>query len=409
MTPRLPRVYGTNENINNMKILIVTESYWPNRDGGSVFERALALGLADRGHEVRVVAPSPTGPAYVEQDGASQIHRTRSIRLPGKFGKIGARSSLRPKPLLARLLAEWTPDVIHTHNPFAIGRAALDLAEKHSIPFVATNHNMPENTVDNIGWLGKLVPNLAERIWRWQIKFLNRAQFVTTPTQPAVDLLLANGLKAPVKAISNGVDLSRFNPRTSPAAVIKKLNLPQKPTVLYMGRLDGEKRMDVWLKAAPLVRKEVDAHFLIGGRGAELNRLRRLAVDLGVSRHTTFAGLVEDDDLPGFYRAGSVFAIASPAELQSIVTLEAMGAGLPVVACDAGALPELCKSGRNGFLFLAGDPTGLAKSLVRILQNPTMGEKMGAESRRIVEKDHDVRAMPARYEAVYQHAIESPR
>jgi 1,2-diacylglycerol 3-alpha-glucosyltransferase len=172
-----------------------------------------------------------------------------------------------------------------------------------------------------------------------------------------------------------------------------------------MGRIDGEKRLDVWLQSIPLIRKEVDAHFLLGGKGGQLQRLKRLAASLGVAQHVTFAGLIEDRDLPAFYHLGNVFAISSPAELQSIVTLEAMASGLPVVACDAGALPELCKSGRNGYLFLAGDPVGMAKSLIRILQNPTMAGKMGAESRRIVEEHHDVREMPKRYLKVYKAVV----
>lgn len=389
-----------------MKILLATESYWPNRDGGSVIERALVHGLGELGHEVRVVAPSPTGKPFVEHDGRSDIHRTRSFRVPGKFGKYGARGSFFPKRMIFRLVDGFEPDVIHAHNPFTIGRDALKAAKTYNVPFVATNHNMPENTVGNAPLI-KYLPNGAERIWQWQMNFLNQAQFVTSPTQTAIDMLLAKGLKVPHRPISNGVDLKRFNPQVPTKKLRDKLHLPNKPIVLYMGRLDGEKRMDVWLKAVPKIRKEIDAHFLIGGRGAEADKLKRLAVELGVREHITFAGLVPDEDLPAFYRLANVFAISSPAELQSIVTLEAMAAGVSVVACDAGALPELCISGRNGYLFLSGDPAGMAKSTVRILQNPNMGQKMGEESRRIVEQDHDVRKMPINYEAVYKEVVKS--
>ncbi len=389
-----------------MKILLATESYWPNRDGGSVFERALAHGLIDRGHEVRVVAPSPkAGKPFVERDGRSDIHRTRSFRLPGKFGAAGARSALRPGAVIRDLIEGFSPDLVHIHNPFGVGRAAMREARKRRISVVATNHNMPENTVDNLGWVGRLIPNAAGRIWRWQIKFLNRADFVTSPTQTAVDLLTAHGLTVPHRPVSNGVDVQRFNPSVSPAGLRRKLRLPEKPIVLYLGRLDGEKRMDVWLDAVPQVRKEIDAHFVIGGRGGELAALKRRAVSLGVAHYVTFAEEVADQDLPAFYRLGNVFAISSPAELQSIVTLEAMAAGLPVVAADAAALPELCQTGRNGYLFLPGSPDALAKSLTRILQNPAMAVQMGVESRKIIESDHDVREMPAHYEAVYKEAL----
>lgn len=358
------------------------------------------------GHEVRVVAPSPSGPAYEEADGHSEITRVRSVRLPGKFGKQGARSSLHPSSAINRLVKEWQPDLIHGHNPFGIGQAAMKAARRNQIPYVATNHNMPENTVGNLGLFGRLIPNFAEQIWQWQIKFLNQANFVTSPTQTAIDLLLTHGLTVPNRAISNGVDLKRFNPNEPTKTLREKLRLPDKPIVMYMGRLDGEKRMDVWIDSIPLIRREIDAHFLIGGGGGEIAGLKRRAAGLRVAEHVTFAGFVDDADLSAFYRLGQVFAISSPAELQSIVTLEAMAAGLPIVACDAAALPELCKSGRNGYLFLSGNPKGMAQSTIRILQNPKMGQQMGAESRKIVEKDHDVKKMPINYEAVYKEVVQ---
>jgi len=384
-----------------VKVLVVTESYWPNLDGGSVFERNLVHGLGERGHDVHVIAPSPTGAPFLEQDKDSTIHRLRSIRLPGKFGRVGARTSVWPKRKIHRVFTEFEPDVVHYHNLFGIGLISLRYARQHGIPVVATNHNMPENMIDNVGPLGRVLS--MDRVWQWQIKRLNQANFVTSPTQTAVDMLLAHGLSVPNRAISNGVDLEQYTPGPKDQALLRKLGLPKnKPIVLYVGRLDGEKRMDVWLDAAAKIVTEMDAHFLIGGRGAAVPGLKRQAAGLGISNRVTFAGPIDHDELTPFYRLGDVFAIASPAELQSLVTLEAMAAGLPIVVCDAAALPELCKSGRNGYLFLAGDPVGMAKSVGRILSNPTMGRKMGAESRKIVEEFHDVREMPKNYEAVYR-------
>ncbi len=387
-----------------MKILIATESYWPNRDGGAVFERSLAHGLAEQGHTVRIIAPSSTGKPGEETDGQTTIRRVRSFKLPKRIGTFGSRASIRPGSIVASELESFQPDLVHIHNGFFIGRATMKHARRLKIAALATNHNMPQNTLDQLGLLGKFIPNGIERLWSREIAFLNSASFVTSPTQTGLNMLLARGLSAPHRAISNGVDTNRFKPRLDTKELRHSLRLPKKPIVLYMGRVDKEKRMDVWLDSIPLVRKEIDAHFVIGGRGADVQNLKRRAVSLGVAPHITFAGGIEDDDLAAFYNLATVFAISSPAELQSIVTLEAMSCGVPIVACDAGALPELCISGRNGYLFLNGDPQTMAKSLIRILHNPGMGEKMGAESRKIIMQKHSVKEMPKNYLEVYAMA-----
>lgn len=390
---------------NQMKIIVATESYWPNLDGGSVFERNLVLGLGELGHEVRVIAPSVDGKPTVQRDGRSEIHRVRSIGLPEKFGAHGARSSFRPGQAIRELIEGFRPDVIHGHNHFFICMAAQKTALANRIPYVATYHNMPENAIDNLGPLKYVVPDLLGKIWKWDITFLNRANFVTSPTQTAIDYLLRHGLAVPHKPVSNGVDLEKYQPGPATEAIKKKFHLPKKPILLYTGRLDGEKQLNVWLQAAVLIRKEIDAHFLLVGRGSGLRSLKQLAAKLGIAAHTTFTGPVSDEDLVALYKCGIVFAISSPAELQSLVTLEAMASGLPVVAVDAMALPELCQSGRNGYLFRTGDAAGMAQAVAKILQNPAMGQQMGKQSRKIVETHHDVRKMPTHYADIYKHVI----
>lgn len=385
-----------------MKIIVATESYWPNLDGGSVFERNLVLGLGELGHEVRVIAPSLDGKPTVQRDGRSEIHRVRSIHIPEKFGAHGARSSFFPGKAIRELVEGFRPDVIHGHNNFAIGVAAQKAARANDIPYVATYHNMPENAVDNMGVLRYLVPNLVGRIWKRDIAFLNRANFVTSPTKTAIDYLVSHGLAVPHKPVSNGVDLQKYQPGPAAESVRKKFRLPKKPILLYTGRLDGEKRLDVWLEAAARIHKEIDAHFLLVGRGSGLQALKRQAAGLGIAGNTTFTGPVSDDDLVALYKCGTVFAISSPAELQSLVTLEAMATALPIVAVDAMALPELCHTGKNGYLFANGDAGAMAQAVLRILQKPAMGKQMGAESRKIVEAKHDVRQMPKNYAAIYQ-------
>ena len=194
-------------------------------------------------------------------------------------------------------------------------------------------------------------------------------------------------MTVPHRAVADGTDVRTFAPGPKPKSLAQKYGLPDKPLVLYCGRCAGD-GLDTWLDAAALVRKEIDAHFLVGGPENRLPAPRRRAAALGIARHVSCVE-VAADKRAAFFRLGDVFATAAPDELWSQALVVALATALPVVAPDAAAMPEFVESGRNGYLFLSGNADGLAQSVVRILQNPAMARQMGAESRKIVELPRD--------------------
>jgi glycosyltransferase involved in cell wall biosynthesis len=123
-----------------------------------------------------------------------------------------------------------------------------------------------------------------------------------------------------------------------------------------------------------------------------------------VAGRVRFLGFVPDDDLPGLYRLADVFAIASPAELQSLVTMAAMASGLPVVAVDAGALAELVHAGENGFLARPGRAGHVADCLGLLCRDRELRARMGKASARIIA-DHDRHLLLARWESIYRGLV----
>ncbi|WP_306215515.1 glycosyltransferase, partial [Actinoplanes sp. RD1] len=109
------------------------------------------------------------------------------------------------------------------------------------------------------------------------------------------------------------------------------------------------------LRAFAVVRERLDARLVLAGTGTEQRSPARLAARLGVAEHVSFPGFVPDADLPAVYAEATVFVNAGTAELQSLVTLEAMASGRPVVGADAAALPHLVTA-----LFPPGDSAALA-------------------------------------------------
>jgi glycosyltransferase involved in cell wall biosynthesis len=389
----------------HMKILIPADLYWPTINGVATFGRNLAKGLADRGHEVMVIAPSQTGKKCKEVDGNYVVVRTASVPfLPYQNFRI----SPTPGREVKKIIQEFDPDVIHIQMLMWIGQVAMRYGNKYGIPIVSTNHAMPENLMDNIKLLAPVARPINYMLKQYGARFHSKADFVTLPTQSAIDMFNANDkIDVPMQAVSNGIDLVRFQVGTPDARLLKKFKLPtDRPIITYVGRLDAEKHLWVLLEAFAKVLKSKEAHLLVVGDGTDRLNLRDQAYQLGIMDHISFAGLVSEDDKVALHQVGTVFAMPSPMELQSIATLEAMASGQPIVAVDAGALSELCQDQRNGFLCDRDDYEQMADGLLKIISDPGLRHKMSKESIAIA-KTHDLQTTLDRFEKIYTDLVKS--
>jgi glycosyltransferase involved in cell wall biosynthesis len=241
-------------------------------------------------------------------------------------------------------------------------------------------------------------------MWHDASKILGKAHAISAPTQTSVDLMQSQITKK-MQVISNGIDLVRFKTANDPEPARKGYKLPDTPILLFVGRLDKEKNVNVVLYAVEKALKEANFHFVVAGHGAESNKLRRLASKLGIQEKVTFAGFVPDALLPSLYAAADCFVIAGIAELQCIVAMEAMATGLPVLGARAVALPELISQGENGYLFEPGDVNELSRRIVELFNDPELRRRMGARSREIIAS-HDINVVMERFEQFYREAME---
>ena len=241
--------------------------------------------------------------------------------------------------------------------------------------------------------------------------FLKHSEYATMPTEMAIDDLIPKNrkrFKVPVEALSNGVDLSSFSPGKTSASVAKKYKIDlSRPRVLYVGRVDPEKSIDVVLRAfAKVVKKVPNVELLVVGDGTARAGLEKLAEDLSLPEDSIrFLGRVMPPDLQQVYRSGTLFATASETETQGIVLIEAAATALPIVAVDAGAVRELCQNDRNGFLCAPGGVSALADAMVKILTDKTLAKKFGEASLEISRK-HDLNVTLKRFEEIYETAVD---
>lgn len=377
-----------------MRIMIVTDQYPPQVGGVPTVTQELAVNFAKRGHQVWVVAPSYGAGDVDHLEQKVDVYRFFSFQWP--TGE--ARIPFLPFVSIRNLLKKADPDIIHIHTPVVLGNIAQLFAGGLHKPVIATHHHLPITvyTLTNKPLTSKYFSNI---MYSYFVHFCNRFDYVTAPTATALNLLYEHGLRAPAQVISNGVDLKKFTPGKADEHLRQRFNLPQgRPIVLYVNRLSYEKRIDVLLDA--VAKMSGDGHIVIGGSGVAEASLRAQAEQLNISDRVTFLGFVHDADLQPLYQLADVFVNPSEAELQSIAMLKALACGLPVIAADSYALPELAHHGENGFVFQHGNSDELAHYLDILLAEPALRAQMGVKSLQIIA-EHDIEQVLDRWEALY--------
>jgi glycosyltransferase involved in cell wall biosynthesis len=379
-----------------LKILIGADTFAPDVNGAARFAERLAAGLVERGHEVHVMAPAASRKhgtwKEVHEGQELTAHRLLSWRW---YPHDWLRFALpwRIKQNSARVIDEVKPDVVHFQSHIVVGRGLSIEAEKRGIRIIGTNHFMPENMLE-FTMLPKAWQEWATGLaWRAARRSFGRAEAVTTPTRKAARFLEEHTGLEGVHAISCGIDAHKYSPNWEPRT---------ENRILFVGRVTGEKQIDVLLRAAKLLPAELDAKVEIVGGGDQLKNLQHLAVELGIADRVTFTGRVTDEELRDAYHRATVLAMPSIAELQSIVTMEAMASALPVVAANAMALPHLVHDGENGYLFEPSSPEDLAAKLRKVLEAPEAEFRALKEGSIRLIAAHDIQRTISTFESLYR-------
>ena len=380
-----------------LRVVIPCDTFAPDINGAARFAERLAGGLVRRGHEVHIIAPafdSSEGPRIEHHDGVNMIvHRLRSHRVPQH------RTLRWPEPWgmtkkIFEVLKEVEPHAVHIQSHLMVGRFALRAAKKLNLRTLATNHVMPENLM-RYSLLPKFMHKFAMRvIWADAGRILRKMDALTTPTKRAAELLEEAAGVTDVLAISCGIDASRFANQTPTQNA--------NPVALFLGRLDDEKKIDVFLRAVAQLTNFPNLRVELVGDGGERERLQKLAESLKIASRVSFLGHVTDDELPGIYERATVFVMPSIAELQSIATMEAMASGRPVIAADAMALPHLVHDGDNGYLFPPGDVEALAERLRRVLAADQKELSRLSENSLHLIQSHDIQRTLGIFEDLYR-------
>ncbi len=372
---------------------MVTDYFLPRSSGGverAVFE--VARNLVEAGHHVTVLTLRKQGEPSRENMAGIEVVRVRGWDLSGRLGAQVAVSA-HAWPAIWRELSQGRYDLVHAHSIFfhvsLIG--ALLTRIKH-LPLVTTAHlGSPEELGGRVAMATSMFEKTIGRI------ILRRSDAVIAVSR-AVGDHIAKGMKhrERLHVIPNGVDLTRFKP--SPLSREGPLR------VMVVGRLIFNKGPQFVIEAAPKVLASYpDARFVFVGDGPMEDELRAEASKLGIAANVEFLG--HRDDIPELLSTGAMAVRASLSEGLPLVALEAMAAGLPVIATDVGGTREVVDDGVTGFLLQPNDVDGLADRICRLAGDGGLRAEMGARGRAFVEQGYDWSRIAARTADVYRGVL----
>lgn len=340
-----------------MRVAIVTESFLPHVNGVTNSVLRVLEHLDDRGHEALVLAPG-VGP--VRYAGA-QIVRTPSASL----SPIVDLSLGLPAPGLEQRLRAWRPDVVHLASPVALAAQGARSASRLGLPTVAVYQTDLAGFARRYG-LAATSPLLE----RWLRHVHRRADLTLAPTALVGERLRRLGVPR-VRLWPRGVDGQRFSPARRDASWRARHAGAGELLVGYVGRLAREKRVDL-LEA---LRGLEGCRLVVVGDGPARGRLER-----GLPE-ATFTGFLEGEELARAVASLDVFVHTGPHETFCQAAQEALSAGVPVVAPDAGGIAELVDDGRNGLRWAADDPAALRAAVATLLARPALRDALAARAR----------------------------
>ena len=334
-------------------ICLYTDTFLPDVGGAEMVAHNLAARLCQQQRHVVVVAPRARHvDGSEEEKGASQGERYQVSRFRRPLSKRwGVRLVL---PRLIRLHRQHHFDVLHCHAAYPQAYVASTLKRLYGIPYVVRPHGSDILPGERI----RSNPRLERRARQG----LADADAVIAQGEFLKEVIVGLGVdENQVRVIHNGVDLSEF----ADAPPFSH----RRPYLLALGNLSHHKGMDVLIRSyARLASPRAD--LLIAGTGGELEALRALSNELGVASRVRFVGFVSGVEKVSLYRGAEFFVCPSRREPFANVILEAMAAGLPVVATDVGGNRQLIGSGRHGLLCRSEDVEGMAEALGTLLDAP---------------------------------------
>ena len=371
-----------------MKILMLTWEYPPRIVGGIArVVNDLSKRLIKDGHDVTVITYKEGDVPYYENDKGVHVYRVDNYMINANsfidwtmqlnFNMISKAAEIINK--------EGKFDVIHAHD-WLVAYAAKTLKESFDIPLVATIHATEAGRNSGIHNQDQKYVNDTE----WMLTY-ESSEVIVNSRFMKNDLQRLFGLPyEKINVVSNGINTTTYNGLERDYDFRRKYAMEKEKIILFMGRLVYEKGVQHLISAMPKILEGYhDAKLVIAGRGGMTEALQAQVEAMGLSNKVCFSGYLNAKQVSKMYKCADVSVFPSTYEPFGIVALEAMLAGVPTVVSDVGGLNEIVEHRVDGMKSYAGNPNSLADSILELLLNPELCNKITKKAKQKVKDQYN--------------------
>ncbi len=380
-----------------MKILFISDVYFPRINGVSTSIQTFRHNLRALGHTVHLIAPAYAAPSPDETD---------IVRVPARPVPFDSEDRLMSYGWVMQRLDELRKeqyDIIHIQTPFVAHYLGTKLSQLLGISCVETYHTFFEE------YLHHYIPLAPRALTRWIAKRFSRHQGnslngMVVPSRPMLEVLQGYRITTPMEIIPTGMAAECFAAGDR-ESFRNKYGIPQdRPVLLFVGRVAHEKNIGFLLKVVQHVSKQVpDVLLVIAGEGPARLGLERESRELGLANNTMFLGYLDrNTELNSCYRAGDIFVFSSRTETQGLVLLEAMAQGLPVVSTAELGTRDVLREGAGVWIAQEQVPD-FSEKIVGMLEDSDLRRHLGDSGRNYAlewSADKQARRMVTFYQSI---------
>lgn len=351
-----------------LNIGFFTDTYHPHINGVVSSIDIFKNELEALGHNVYIFGPKIN---WTDKDQENNVFRFRSVKL------FFHDELVFPMPFSFNFFRKFPKiklDIIHSHTPFSLGLIAQMMGFLKTVPVVHTYHTLyPEYVKAYLPRSKKYSPSIVKKLSR---TYCNHCNLIIAPSPKLKDLLIEYGIKKRISVLPTGIDLNNFKEQSN-NFIREKYNISQNEKVLlFVGRIGKEKNIDFLIDGFEKLCKNIDLKlkFLIIGDGPAKNDLEKKVKENGIDDKVIFTGYLKRQEVIKACFESDCFVFSSQTDTQGMVLLEAMAAGLPIVALQDRAFSNIIINSKTGFL--VKDNKEFVEKVSKILKNNKLAENL---------------------------------